>query len=85
MENKRKKVYEPNGKSVKEYAYLEDKNYPNRKTMEDSTLFLIQTTLLSMGSPMKSKKSRLDQSSIQASSPSLMAMGDLTLLIVALK
>lgn len=37
-----------NSKSVKEYAYFEDKNFPTRKNMEDSIYDPMQITLLKM-------------------------------------
>ena len=37
MEPRVAEVHVTKAKSVEEYAYFEDKNFPTRKTMEDST------------------------------------------------
>ena len=36
MEGRVSNEYQPKGSSVREFAYLEDRNYPTRQTMEDS-------------------------------------------------
>ena len=36
MEGRITNVYQPKGSCVREFAYLEDRNYPIRQTMEDS-------------------------------------------------
>jgi hypothetical protein len=48
MEGRITNEYNNKASSIKEYAYLEDRNYPTRPNMEDSIRYIIKTILQSM-------------------------------------
>lgn len=50
MEGRITNEYQPKASSVREFAYLEDRNYPIRQTMEDSNWRVIQITSPSIAS-----------------------------------
>jgi hypothetical protein len=45
MESRVTNEYNNKASSIKEYAYLEDRNYPTRPNMEDSISWIIKTIL----------------------------------------